>query len=208
MIVDLRARLLRLAFLYCAALTVLRAQAAYRRPSLSVDQGRTEILLQPQNFLRLADHSRVEMISDALSNVKVALRGVAILDIGAVGVKSSVQAFCGSAMMEMLRPGIYRFECGRGELSDSLAVTRGYVRVTDRGHKLELTKNHLVLLTPDMKVTTLRERHLDAFDRWSASRAVLITQNRGQEAILKDTNKTPPAGMIIIPGENRGIPPN
>ena len=175
--------------------------------TLRVNRGRAELLLQPQNFLRLADHSTVEMKSDALSIVELILGGAAILDISNADARNSISASCSGPVAQVLRPGIYRFDCRHGETPDSLTVVRGRARIASNGRTVELTSNQLILLIPGLNVRNLHGRNSDAFDHWSASRTALIARKRGQETILEDKNKPPPAGVIILP-DNRGIPPN
>ncbi len=176
--------------------------------TLRVDVGRSEILLQPQNFLRLSEHSSVEVRSDLLSSVELLLEGVAIVDVSVVDTKNSISAHCGDVVAELLRQGIYRFDCRRGVIPDSLRVERGRARVTKNGRNIEITDNKMILLDSRMDIRKVKVQDFDAFDRWSALRKELINRMRGQETLFLDKNKSLPAGVIIVPGESRGVIPN
>lgn len=161
---------------------------------LRVVDGRAEVLLQPGNFLRMAEGSEFEMRSDALSHVDLVFHGIAILDIGAA---SSVQAWCGGFVSKILKPGTYRFECGVDQRTDSLIVRQGHARVAGHERSIDVGGNYVLILNAAMKAVPVRGRSLDSFDEWNAARASLLAPYRRERKIME--RQSPPAGVIVIP---------
>jgi hypothetical protein len=173
--------------------------------SLAVDAGRVEILLQPQNFLRLADHSNIEMKSDLLSRVEVAVRGAAILDLSVVDAKHAIAVTCGGTVLQVLRPGRYRFDCDRSEMPNSLRVAHGHARLILDGRQLDLTGNQAILLISGAKPRTLHQPPPDTFDEWSDSRSALVASKQRHEKL--PVYKPGTAGLIITSSDDHA-PPN
>lgn len=164
---------------------------------LKVSDGKTEMLLQPRNFLRLASSSEVEMLADALSDVQLKVRGTAILDLGIVNARTRVRASCGDVVIDILQPGTYRLDCERDHQPDSLAVMRGRATLDGFRRQVEVTTHQFVLLNREMKPTALRGRRSDSFDDWSAARAALILSKQ-----VKGRTLTPPNGVTVQPADS------
>src|SRR5207249_4504520 len=128
--------------------------------TLETKAGRAELVLQLHNYLRIDEQSSVEMRSDELADVRLAIRGAAILEIGALD-KVRLAAACGQASVSILKPGIYRLNC-----PDSLFVYRGRANVG----KSKVEAGQTLSLEPGAKARKFDVGSLDAFDRWSVVR--------------------------------------
>jgi hypothetical protein len=155
-----------------------------------VVHGRGELLLQPLNFLRLAEGASVEMIADELENVRLRIRGTAILDVSRISNSSAVAVDCQEAVVRIRRQGIYRLEC-QGEAGASVVkVYSGDAAVALGGVSFRLKRGQSLQLGRGDEVRRFDPGAVDSLDRWSAERSARARQLvRGRKALSTTTDQ-------------------
>jgi hypothetical protein len=104
--------------------------------TLSIAQGKAEVLLTSGAFLRLGDQTAIKMSSQSASNTSVELlRGEAILEV-VQPVSGRLEVLDGQARANIQRPGIYEFHASQ----PAVAVIAGKARIQENDRSVGLGK--------------------------------------------------------------------
>ena len=144
---------------------------------LRTERGRAEVGLAPGRILRLDRESAFELVSDDITDVKIALlRGSAYIDWDERFADGVITVVAGDASVRIDERGLYRINRG-DELGSELRVYFGKAVV--ESHKREQTvKSGRVLAlaalndTPDKFDRDKR----DYFDRWNMRRSLIVAR--------------------------------
>lgn len=139
---------------------------------LTTAEGRAEILLTPGVFLRMAEHTSVRMLSNALADTRLeVVSGTALVEVGELLEHNAISFEVSGARMELARKGLYRIDA----VPASLRVYEGQARVSSGSENLTARKGHQIDLdTAKLADTRFDAKETDAFYRWSSRRAEYI----------------------------------
>ena len=151
--------------------------------SLSTENGRAEILLTPGVFLRLGDHSSVQMISPGLADTVMTLnRGRAIVEVTFIRPQNNIRIGENNSSAQLLKPGLYDFDASRG----LIRVFDGEAMVQSGGRQTELKSEHVLTLNPAGKLKAQKfDRKAyttDDFYRWASLRSAYLAEANVSEA--------------------------
>ena len=147
---------------------------------VSTGNGKAEILLTPGVFLRIGDHSEVQMMSLELTNVQVGVkRGEAMLEVDELTKDNQIQIFSGDASTLIEQPGLYRFTAGT---EPTVGVIAGKASVSYKGQNVRLGKGHEALLAQSLEKRKLDTKKEDDLYAWSNARSEYVSAASYQAA--------------------------
>jgi hypothetical protein len=143
---------------------------------LATAQGKAEMLLTPGIFLRLGDNSGVKMTSDSLTNTQAQLQnGRAMVEVDMIAPENRVTVVVNGYATQLMKKGIYRFDTNPA----SVAVYDGKAAVTVDDKKIELGKNHELMLTGNLaqlKPQKFDTKNAGELYAWSKLRSQYMAQ--------------------------------
>jgi hypothetical protein len=160
---------------------------------LQTSGGRVEVALQPDNYLRVAGGTSVEMLADDRSLVRVRVLGETALEATAA---ASVELICGAMVARVERPTMLRLNCGTGR--HTLRVYRGRVQVRGGGATTGVRAGRQLSLATGARPVRIARADFDGFDRWNAERSRLLSSRRPRRG---DGLVTDPRKPITDPDE-------
>ena len=139
---------------------------------IATDEGRVELLLTPGVFLRLAENSSVRMLSNSLSDTRLAVvSGSALVEVGELLPNNSITFGAAGAQIALTHKGLFRIDADPARLR----VYDGQARVTADDNQAVVRKGHEVALnSPTLALTAFDTKDTDAFYRWSARRSEYV----------------------------------
>lgn len=139
---------------------------------IATDEGRVELLLTPGVFLRLSENSSVRMLSNSLSDTRLAVvSGSALIEIGELLPNNSITFEAAGTQIALPHKGLYRIDAD----SNRLRVYDGQARVTAGDNQALVRKGHEVALNSSTLTQTAFDiKDTDAFYRWSARRSEYV----------------------------------
>jgi FecR protein len=164
---------------------------------LRTEQGRAEVLLTPGAFLRVAENSRIRMLSTSLSDTRAELlSGSAVVEATEPSTDNSAQVIYKSWRVTVPKRGIYRIDSEPPQLR----VFKGEAEVRTEGSKDAVTvKDGQVLPLAAVLVTDQAPAELnDAFDHWAMTRSQAIYADNATAAqIIDDPNTIDSSGLAM-----------
>jgi len=147
--------------------------------TLRTEEGRAEIMIVHDGFMRLAPHSIVELISAGSDSAQVRLRkGTAIVELVEVWDRDSVAAFIGDHKIKFHKGGLYRLEAG-GETPAIVKVFKGKASVViNDGEKAIKSKREMNLGDGSYAAVKFDPKDTDDFHKWHQLRAGIINTQR------------------------------
>jgi hypothetical protein len=152
---------------------------------LRTEQGRTEVLLTPNVFLRMGENSRVRMLSTSLADTRVELlNGSAIVEATESAADTSALVIYKGWRVRIPRRGIYRIDAEPAKLT----VFKGDAEVTTEGNAGPVAvKSGEVLPLADVLVTEQTTPELnDGFDHWAMNRSQAVYADNATAAQIVD----------------------
>jgi len=140
---------------------------------LAAAEGRTEVLLTPGVFLRLAENSSFRMISNSLSDTRIAvLSGSALIEVAELLPNNAITVEFGDTTIAMPKRGLFRIDADAA----LFRVYDGEARLNPGANEVKVKKNREV----DLDAAKLATREFDSkttdqFYRWGARRASYIS---------------------------------
>lgn len=141
--------------------------------------GRTEILLNPGSYLRLAENSEFELSDASLDDLSVRMiRGNAIVEAtGADGMELLINVVTPQTRIAIVKRGIYRFNILPTQTE--LLVRKGKALVGDDQATAVKDGKRLSISSGAIEVAKFDKKEQDPFDQWSKQRGeTLATANR------------------------------
>jgi len=164
---------------------------------LATADGRVEVLLTPGVFLRLAEDSSVRMISNSLSDTRLAvISGSALVEIAELLQNNAITFEAAGTQIVLPHKGLYRIDSDPARLR----VYDGQARVgTDapvvvrKGREVALDQT--ALLAKDFEV-----KDTDAFYRWSARRSEYVSEaNLASARVASNPESSGYVGAVASP---------
>jgi hypothetical protein len=146
--------------------------------SLSTENGRTEILLTPGIFLRLDQHSSLQMISPGLADTVMTLqKGRAMVEVADIHPENNVQLSDNGASTQLLKAGLYDFDADHGVIR----VFDGKAVVQTAGQSIEVKDGHQLTLNAPGKLKAQKfdkkaSASTDDFYRWASLRSSYLAE--------------------------------
>ena len=139
---------------------------------LAAEEGRAEVLLSPGVFLRLAENSSFRMVSNALSDTRIAVvSGSALIEVADLLPDNAITVEFRDTLIALPKRGLFRIEADIARLR----VYEGEALLNPAADAVKVKKNREV----DLDAAKLQTRNFDAkasdpFYRWSARRAAYV----------------------------------
>jgi hypothetical protein len=144
--------------------------------SLSTANGRAEILLTPGIFLRLDDHSALQMISPGLADTIMTLeKGRAMVEVATIRPENNVRIGEDGSSVQLLKAGLYDFDANRGEIR--VFDGKALVQVADQ--RIEVKGGHELTLNSAEKLKSRKfdkKASTDDFYRWASLRSSYLAE--------------------------------
>jgi len=135
---------------------------------LRTGQGRAELLLGPEVFLRLGSQGSLRMENNRLDETRVELqKGTALVELVETIKRGQIQIAEGETRTELKAWGLYRFDADHGELS----VFGGAAHVTAGNQKAAAGRGRAVQLTGALPTSKFDNKDADGLERWAARRS-------------------------------------
>ena len=139
--------------------------------SLSTEDGRAEILLTPGIFLRVGDHSSLQMISPGLADTIMALqKGRAMIEVADIRPENNVRIAENGSSTQLQKAGLYDFDADRG----LIRVFDGKAVVQAGGRQIEVKSGRQLNLNAAGKLKAQKfdkKAYMDDFYRWASLRS-------------------------------------
>lgn len=139
---------------------------------LSTTTGKVEVLLTPAAYLRVGDHSAIQMISPEMTPTQIKIeRGKAGIEVDALLPQQDLEVVDGGLSVRLTRPGYYEFDAEH----PLLRVFSGQAEVmTSDGAKITVKGHHQVALAEGARLKPAsfdRNKAQDSLTRWSQLRS-------------------------------------
>ncbi|HTA68761.1 MAG TPA: hypothetical protein VK776_10810 [Bryobacteraceae bacterium] len=152
--------------------------------SLSTENGRAEILLTPGIFLRLDQHSSVQMVSPGLADTILTLqKGRAMVEVADIHPENNIRISDNGASTQLQKAGLYDFDADRGVIR----VFDGKAVVQTAGQSIEVKDGHQFTLNSPGKLKAQKfdkkaSASTDDFYRWASLRSSYLAEANVDEA--------------------------
>jgi hypothetical protein len=144
--------------------------------SLTTQNGKAELLLNPGVFLRTDDNSSVRMDNAGLANTELTLeRGRAIVEVDNIYKENNIVIHEGGASARLLKEGLYDFDAGRG----LIRVFDGKAEVQAGGRTITVKGGHELDLQATGKLKSRgfnKDQAKDDFYRWASLRSSYLAE--------------------------------
>jgi hypothetical protein len=144
--------------------------------SLSTENGRAEILLTPGIFVRVGDHSSVQMISPGLADTIMTLqKGRVMVEVAEIHPENNVRMAENGSSTHLLKVGLYDFDADRG----LIRVFDGKAEVQTSGHHIELKSGRQLALNAVGRLKPRefdKKAYMDDFYRWASLRSSYLAE--------------------------------
>jgi hypothetical protein len=144
--------------------------------SLSTENGRAEILLTPGIFLRVDQHSSLQMISPGLADTGMSLqKGRAMVEVADIHPENNIRIDDNGASTKLLKAGLYDFDVDRGVIR----VFDGKAVVRIGGQSVEVKDGHQLTLNAPGKLKAQKfdkKASTDDFYRWASLRSSYLAE--------------------------------
>ena len=169
--------------------------------TLRTEEGRAEVMVVHDGFMRLAPHSIVELISAGADSAQVRLRkGTAIVELVEVWDRDSVAAFIGDHKIKFHKGGLYRLEAD-GDNQSMVKVFKGKASVViNDSEKMIKSKREMDLGDRSYTAVKFDPKGTDDFHKWHQLRAGIINTQRKEAMANCSTDR------LVIPPWNVTIP--
>jgi hypothetical protein len=151
--------------------------------TLMTESGRAEILLTPDTYLRIGEHTAVRMISDSIADTQIELlSGSAILDWAKAPAGDFVKVIFRNSSMRILKQGHYRLDAEPPQLR----VYDGEAEVTRDGKTTNIRAAQLLPLEGAPIVKRFTQGSDGLLDLWSEERGELISSKMVNAQTITD----------------------
>jgi hypothetical protein len=142
--------------------------------TLAAEDGRAEILLTPGVFLRIAENSSFNMVSNKLSDTRIeVLSGSAMFEVGELLQDNAITVLFKGTQIALTKKGLYRMDADPGRLR----VYDGDAKLTSKAGEVTLArKGHEVMLGEELEAKNFDTKQTDEFYRWSERRDQYVAE--------------------------------
>jgi len=150
--------------------------------TLSTEDGKAEVLLTPGIFLRVGDHSSLQMISPGLADTVMTLkRGRAFVEVADIRPENNVRIGEDGSSTQLQKAGLYGFDADRG----AVRVFDGKAVVQTDDKQIEVKGGHEITLNAAGKLKAQKfdkKASMDDFDRWASLRSSYLAEANVDQA--------------------------
>lgn len=145
--------------------------------SITTQNGKTEFLLTPGVYVRLADNSKTTLVSPALTKTEVSVdQGEAMVEVDRIYKENNIQIVENGVSTELLKTGLYDFNATK----NTIAVLSGEALVQDNDQHVKLKSDHELNLESSGKLKAVRfdkgaAENTDLY-RWSSLRSDYLAE--------------------------------
>jgi hypothetical protein len=149
---------------------------------IATEEGRVELLLTPGVFLRLAENSSVRMVSNSLSDTRLAfLSGSALIEVAELLPNNAITFDVAGTPVVLAHKGLYRIDAGNTTSEPvRVRVYDGQARVGADSAAVTVRKGREVALAASspngLETASFDTKDIDAFYRWSARRTEYVSE--------------------------------
>lgn len=166
---------------------LMRKSGAFPRmrdgSTLMTQDGRAEVLLTPDTYIRIGEHGSIRMIASDISDTRVELlTGSAIVDSAKAAAGDLVRMMFRDTALHFLRPGHYRIDAEPPQLR----VYDGEAEVTREGKTSHLETSQLLPLDGASVVRRFTRGSDGLLDLWSEERGELIASRLLSAGAISD----------------------
>ncbi|MGD1073184.1 MAG: FecR domain-containing protein [Bryobacteraceae bacterium] len=155
---------------------------------LLTQDGRAELLLTPNAYLRLGENSGVRLVSGNLSDTQVELlNGSAILDSGNATAGDPLTLIVGDAHIRVAEPSRLRIDAEPPQIK----VFKGKAEVQDSHSQISVLADQIFPLDGSSVVQKMTDGSDDLLDIWSQQRNRLIYFNLASAQNIVDPQDNP-----------------
>ena len=142
---------------------------------LRTERGRAEIVLAPGRVLRLDRQSAFEIISDDITDVKIALlRGSAFIDWNERFTDGTITVQAGDASVRITERGLYRISREESALPELRVYTGKAVVLAGENERTVKSGRMFDLASAEASSQKFDRGQLDYFDRWNNRRSLIV----------------------------------
>lgn len=145
--------------------------------TLATQNGRAEVLLTPGIFLRVDNHSSVQMVSPGLADTVVQLQnGRALVEVAEIRKENNVRVNMGNVSTQVLKAGLYDFDANQGlvEVFDGKALVQGNDRRVEVSGGQEVAVG---VANQNLKKAKFdKKANEDDFYRWASLRSSYLAE--------------------------------
>jgi hypothetical protein len=139
--------------------------------TLTTEEGRVEILLNPGVYLRLAENSSVKMITNRLIDTRLdVLSGTALVEVTEVLADNHVTVLCKEATVEFTKSSLVRFDAEHG-----VSVFKGQADFVAGGKTQTLREGKEMLFDGNLTVAKFDNKAGDPLYRWASRRSEYLS---------------------------------
>ncbi|HTY64636.1 MAG TPA: FecR domain-containing protein [Acidobacteriota bacterium] len=158
-----------------------RLRAIPRGAILRTGNGWVEVQLGPDIFLWLGENGALRIEDPSLTNIQLILeRGSALIEVSKQAKGSKFGILFGAAAIEPRKPGIYRLDSSKSQLS----VYVGKAEIRLAGNKRTAKQGKAVLLAGELKSFKFDTRQMDNLQQNAANRSRVLS-GVIQEAMMR-----------------------
>ncbi len=140
---------------------------------LSTGAGRAEVLLNPGTFLRLGQHSSVELVSGSITAPELRLlEGMAVVEALEIPKGSKVTLHAEGATITIAKRGLYRLD----QSPARLRVFDGQAEAAAGDGKITVKRGREVIFGQQLAAAKFNRKSTDSLDAWSRVRAGLLAR--------------------------------
>ena len=142
------------------------------RQSVRTEQGRLELLLSPETYLRLGENASLRMEKNLLADIWLTLDGgSALIEVVQTIKGNPIRVHMTASVVEIQKEGLVRLDADAGQVrvyGGSALVARGEERITVKsGKSVQLGEGRLKLSDFDLKAS-------DPLHQWAAQRSLYV----------------------------------
>jgi hypothetical protein len=166
--------------------------------AIATEEGRVELLLTPGVFLRLAENSSVRMVSNSLSDTRLAVvSGSALVEVSELLPSNAITFEAAGTPIVLPHKGLYRIDADPARLR----VYEGQARVGEDTAPVAVRKGHEVTLNGSALVAaSFDTKDIDGFYRWSSRRSEYVTDaNVASARVASDPRSSGYTGGVDSP---------
>jgi hypothetical protein len=139
--------------------------------AVTTGAGKVEVLLTPGVFVRLSDHSRLQMVAAGLTDTEVELQlGRAMIEVAQIRKENNLTVLEKGSTVHLLKTGLYGFDANR----NSVQVFDGKAELRSDDGTVDVKGGHEVILGGSTKLKSEsfdKKAAQDDLYRWSSLRS-------------------------------------